>query len=58
MKPPKSYLENPKTIKANKELIKVLTKMFGTKKTFFKFGVPSSLNLEQSGKIHAVLNAL
>ena len=32
MKPPKSYLENPNTIKANKELVKVLNKMFGKKK--------------------------
>jgi succinylglutamate desuccinylase len=31
MKPPKTYLENPKTIKANKELAKVLNRMFGQK---------------------------
>lgn len=31
MKPPKEYLNNPKTIKANKELVKVLNKMFNNK---------------------------
>jgi len=31
MKPPKTYLENPKTIKVNKELVKTLSRMFGQK---------------------------
>jgi len=31
MKPPKEYLNNPKTIKANKELARVLNKMFNNK---------------------------
>ncbi len=31
MKPPKTYLGNPKTIKANKELVKTLNRMFGKK---------------------------
>lgn len=32
MKPPKEYLENPTTIKANKALVKALQTMFGKKK--------------------------
>ena len=31
MKPPKEYLNSPKTIKANKELAKVLKQMFNNK---------------------------